>query len=105
MISSTTSSIIQTYVLLIVEIFIKIKEHVWEIILFLISILLIHLDNLEFEAYFKLILSEIFSIIMPKNPLSANNIIDDTPVVDIATLIMTVDKTKPVFLARLPKSV
>ena len=42
---------------------------------------------------------------MPKNPLSVNNIIDDAPVVDIATLIMTVDNTKPVFLVRLLKSV
>jgi len=91
--------------LLIVEIFIKIKRWKYKIILFLINIICNYLDNLELDLFLKLTLPVILSIIMPKNPLSVNNIIEDTPVVDIATLIMTVDNTKPVFLARLPKSV
>ena len=42
---------------------------------------------------------------MPKSPLRVNKIIDDTPSDDIATRMITVDRTNPVFLARLPKSV
>ena len=47
----------------------------------------------------------IFSMAMPKRPLRVNKIIDDTPSDDIATRMITVDRTNPVFLARLPKSV
>ena len=47
----------------------------------------------------------ILSMAMPKRPLRVNKIIDDTPSEDIATRMITVDRTNPVFLARLPKSV
>ena len=47
----------------------------------------------------------ILSMAIPRRPLSVKSIIDETPSEDMATRMMTVESTKPVFLARLPKSV
>ena len=47
----------------------------------------------------------ILSMAIPRSPLSVKRIIEETPSDEIATLMITVDRTKPVFLARLPKSV
>ena len=44
-------------------------------------------------------------IATPIIPLKVKRIIAEIPGEEIATRIITVDKTKPVFLARLPKSV
>ena len=48
---------------------------------------------------------EILSTAIPTTPLNVNRIIDDTPTEEIATRIITVDNTNPVFLARFEKSV
>ena len=47
----------------------------------------------------------ILSMAIPSKPLRVKRIIDETPSDEIATRIITVDSTNPVFLARLPKSV
>ena len=48
---------------------------------------------------------EILMIAIPIIPLNPNRNIAETPGEEIATLIITVERTYPVFLARLPKSV
>ena len=52
-----------------------------------------------------LFVTNILRMAMPKTPLRVNKIIEDTPAADMATRIITVDSTNPVFLARFLKSV
>jgi hypothetical protein len=49
--------------------------------------------------------TNILRMAMPKIPLRVNRIIEDTPAADMATRIITVERTNPVFLARFLKSV
>ena len=44
-------------------------------------------------------------IAIPNKPLSVKRIIDETPSEEMATRMITVESTKPVLRARLPKSV
>ena len=41
----------------------------------------------------------------PSRPLKVNRTIAETPSEEMATRMITVERTKPVFLARFPKSV
>ena len=52
-----------------------------------------------------LFVTNILRMAMPRTPLRVNRIIEDTPAADMATRIITVDSTNPVFLARFLKSV
>ena len=48
---------------------------------------------------------DILIIATPIIPLNMKRSIAETPCEDMATRIITVERTKPVFLAKLPKSV
>jgi ParB-like chromosome segregation protein Spo0J len=50
-------------------------------------------------------IKEILIIAIPIIPLRTKRSIDETPGDDIATRITTVERIKPVFLAKFPKSV
>ena len=64
-----------------------------------------HDAEAQADASEGLFVTNILRMAIPSAPLRVNRIIEDTPAADIATLIITVESTNPVFLARFLKSV